>query len=480
MRRAAILGPLGVRLALAFVGVGLAAVAVLVGLALASTQTDVASLGRHQEADTTAAVVSAASTAYQRSGGWAGANLDSSLAVAADAGAAITVFDSAHHVVAASSSDPSSLPGRLGSPTSTPVVVGGQPVGEVVFRFADSGLRPADRTLQAALVRRVALGAGLAVLVALVVAVVVARRITRPVVALTKTARAMEQGQREARVGPLDAPGELGDLATAFDRMADAMSRQDQLRRDLAADVAHELRTPISILQASCEAMLDGVVVATDETLSSLRDEVLRLARMVEDLQVLSSAEAAELRLDCSTVDVGQVSEEAAAALASQFVMADVELTVTSEVAMISADPDRLYQVVTNLLSNAAKFTPPGGRVWLSVSATDDGAHVEVTDTGPGIPAEELAHVFERFYRGRIVAAAGSGIGLAVVAELVRAHGGRTDVSNEPGGGSRFVVELPKTPRTPRHLHRGSVVTPPGGVVLGAEPDRPAPTSKGE
>lgn len=480
MRRANLLGPLGVRLALTFVGVSLAAVAVLVSLSLASTQTDVASLGRHQETAETAAVVDAASTAYHRSGSWGGAALDPALAVAADAGASVTIFDAAHHVLATSNAERPSPQSQLGPPVSAPVMVGAQPVGEVVLRFADSGLRPADRTLQSSLVRRVAVGAGLAALLALVVAVIVARRITRPVTALTRTARAMEAGQRNVRVGPINAPGELGDLAVAFDSMADAVSRQDQLRRDSAAGVAHELRTPISILQASCEAMLDGVVEPSTEAVSSLHDEVLRLAKMVEDLQVLSSAEAAELRLDCRPVDVAGIAGEAAAGLASRFAMADVELTSTLEPTVISADPVRLHQVVTNLLSNAAKFTPPGGSAQLTVSTTHDGARLEVTDTGPGIAADELDHVFERFYRGRTVTAAGSGVGLAVVAELTRAHGGWTTVGNRPSGGSRFVVSLPKEPRTTRHLHTRSFDVPSAGVLLEPEPESPARHERGD
>ncbi len=480
MRRAALLGPLGARLALVFVGVSLAAVAVVVGLSLVSTQTDVASLGHHQETDAATAVVSAAATAYRRSGSWAGADLDAALAVAADAGATVTVFDSAHDVIAASSTEQPLPPGQLGPPVGAAVVVGGRPVGEVVLRFADAGLRPVDRTLQAALVTRVAIGAGLAALLALVVAVVYARRITKPVVALTKTARAMEQGHRHVRAGPLDAPGELGDLAVAFDNMAEAVSRQDRLRRDLAADVAHELRTPISVLQASCEAMLDGVVEPTIDALSSLHDEVLRLARMVEDLHVLPSAEAAALRLDRRQVDVGSVAGEAAATLASQFAIADVALSTSLDVAVISADPNRLHQVVTNLLSNAAKFTPPGGRAHLTVSTTGNETRLEVSDTGPGIPADELDHVFERFFRGRTVAAAGSGIGLAVVAELVRAHGGRTEVSNRAEGGSRFVVTLPTESGSPPHLHPCSVDAPPEGGLLVSEPEQPGSQRQGE
>jgi len=171
--------------------------------------------------------------------------------------------------------------------------VHGQRVGAAVIKFRGSGLGGAEENLRSALLRAIAGAAGLAALLALLTGLLLARRITRPVERIITVTRAMGGGDRAARVGPVTAPGELRELATAFDQMADTLDRQEQLRRDLVADVAHELRTPVAILQAGHEALLDGVVEPTPDQLTSLRDEVLRLARMVDDLQTLAAADAA-------------------------------------------------------------------------------------------------------------------------------------------------------------------------------------------
>jgi signal transduction histidine kinase len=278
------------------------------------------------------------------------------------------------------------------------------------------------------------------------VAVAVSRRITRPLVALTDVARSMEAGDRDVRVAGPAGPGELRELAAAFNQMADALAREDALRRALVADVAHELRTPITILQASTEALADGVVQPTARELSSLHDEAVRLARMVEDLETLSAAEAAGLRLERRVVDLADVARDAVEALRQQFEAAPVRLDTRLSPVAVAGDPARLAQVVTNLLTNALKFTPAGGEATVEVSADDGSARLEVTDSGIGIGAGDIDHVFERFWRGsRVSRVAGSGIGLAVVAELVRAHDGSVSVASAPGEGARFVVILPRS-----------------------------------
>jgi two-component system, OmpR family, sensor histidine kinase BaeS len=277
------------------------------------------------------------------------------------------------------------------------------------------------------------------------VALVVAQRITRPVAALTRVARARESGDRVARVGSLNAAGELEELGIAFDRMADAVSREDDLRRALVADVAHELRTPISVLQATSEALVDGVLKPTPQVISSIHEEVLRLGTRVEDLQALASAEAAGLRMSVEPVDLAQVAGEAAVALAPRFEAASVELDTELQPVMVRGDPARLHQIVTNLLTNAIKFTPAGGHARLDVAAAGRMGRLKLTDSGPGMSAEELTHIFDRFWRGKLATdTPGSGIGLAVVAELVRAHGGTIETDSEPGRGTTFVISLPR------------------------------------
>lgn len=179
----------------------------------------------------------------------------------------------------------------------------------------------------------------------------------------------MGRGDRRARVGDVPgAPAELCELAVTFDQMADTLVAQEQLRRDLVADVAHELRTPVAVLQAKTEALLDGIVAHTPEQTASLHEEVLRLGRIVEDLQTLAAAEAAALQLSLRLCDLAQIAAAAAEDWQASFAAAGISFQREVEPAPVLADPGRLHQVIANLLSNAVKFTPPGGRVQMLCS----------------------------------------------------------------------------------------------------------------
>jgi two-component system sensor histidine kinase BaeS len=433
---------LRLRLTLAFLGVALAAVALLAGLAAAFAAADVATLATRQRSDLTNAIAVAAAAAWNRTDSRAGADLAPVLDLAARIGADVKITDQAGRVTAVS-------PGfrmHAASPqVGRPVMVHGQRVGQAVARFPGSGLGAADQALRTALWRAIAGAAGLAALLALLTGLIVARRITRPVERLIAVTRAMGRGDRAARVGPIAAPGEIGELATAFDLMANTLDRQEQLRRDLVADVAHELRTPIAVLQAGHEALLDGVTEPTPGQLASLRDEVLRLARMVGDLQTLAAAEAAALRLTLSRADLAQIAASAADSMAGRFETAGITLERKLVPVEVLADAGRLHQVIANLLTNALKFTPQGGSVTVQAGPKGADAVLRVSDTGPGIPAEDLPRVFDRFWRGRGAAhVSGSGIGLAVAAELARAHRGRLEARSEPGHGAQFTLTLPR------------------------------------
>ena len=308
-----------------------------------------------------------------------------------------------------------------------------------------SGLGAADNVLRTALLRAIAGTAGLAALLALITGLGVARRITRPITRLITVTRAMAGGDRSARAGRVSGPGELRELAAAFDQMADTLDREDKIRRDLVASVAHELRTPVAVLQAGHEALLDGVTEATPDELGSLRDEVLRLARMVDDLQTMAAADAAGLRLTRAQRDLAGIAATAADSLSRQFEAASVTLDRELAPVPVVADERWLHQVVTNLLGNALKFTPAGGRVTVRTRQDGPDAVLTVTDTGVGIPASELPHVFERFWRGRAAAGtSGSGIGLAIAAELARAHGGTLTAASQPGKGTTLTLTLPR------------------------------------
>jgi two-component system, OmpR family, sensor histidine kinase BaeS len=434
---------LGLRLALAFLGVALAAVALLAGLIAVFAAADVSALAVRQRTELTKAIAVAAAAAWNRGDRWASADLRPVLDLATQTGADVEIRDATGHVVDRS-------PGFAGQ-TSAPqyrssVTVGGKQRGEAVVRFTGAGLGAADHSLEIALLRAISGAAGAAALLALVTGLAVARRITRPVGRIIAAARAMGRGERSARVGELAAASELRELAEAFDQMADALARQEQLRRDLVADVAHELRTPVAVLQAGHEALLDGVAEPTPDQLTSLRDEVLRLARMVGDLQTLAAADAAALHLSRRRCDLADLAADAVTSLSGQFEAAGITMERRLGRVEIMADPRWLHQVITNLLTNALKFTATGGRVTVQVGPDGADAVLTVTDTGTGIPADELPHIFDRFWRGRQAAqTSGSGIGLAVAAELAQAHGGELTASSEPGRGTQMTLTLPRS-----------------------------------
>ena len=446
------------RLALAFVAVAIGAVVLLAALTLLATNSQVSSLVASEQQSTVRAVDAALDQAYRTSGGWSSADLTSAFSLATSGNAQLTVRYATGGLVASTNANSSQMmdsimgamhggsytPPPLGQPVRRALTVNGSTVGFAILRFPASGLTSAQQRVRNALESTVLLGAGLASLLALVVAWLVSRRITRPLVRLTETVRSIESGQRHARASQSSAPGEVGELAASFDRMADALHHEDVLRRQLLADVAHELRTPITIVQVTLEQMVDGAVPVTSDRIASLGDDVLRLGRLVQDLETLAAAEAAGLSMVKEPVNVASVAAGVAEVLRPAFQAAEVALVVQLHDAMVDGDAARIGQIVTNLLTNALKFSPEHASVVLSVTATDGLARLEVVDHGPGIEAAEIPHLFDRFWRGSAGRrTSGSGIGLAVVAGLVAAHGGRIEVSSQPGQGARFTALLP-------------------------------------
>jgi signal transduction histidine kinase len=436
-------GTLGLRLALAFLSVALAAVALLAGLTAAFAAADVSHLASQQRNELASAIAVAAGAVWDRNNSWSTADLSPVLDPATRTGLAVQIRDQSGRMVASSKN----LAAAEGPAATVPVLARGQRVGTAVVRSTGTGLTAVDRSLKTALLRAIAGAAGLAALLALLTGLAVARRITRPVIRLIEVTRAMAAGDRAARVGEIHAAGELQELAAAFDQMAGTLDRQEQIRRNLVADVAHELRTPIAILQAGHEALLDGVAEPTPAELGSLRDEVLRLARMVGDLQTLAAADAAALNLTRTPCDLAELAAAAADSLARRFEAAGLTLDRKLDASPVLADAHWLYQVITNLLTNALKFTPAGGHVTISTGHDGAEALLQVTDTGVGIAAEDLPRIFDRFFRGQQAAQiSGSGIGLAVAAELVQAHGGRLTARSEttgPGQGTQMTLSLP-------------------------------------
>ncbi|HUZ52801.1 MAG TPA: ATP-binding protein [Streptosporangiaceae bacterium] len=444
-------GELGRRLALAFVLVALLSIAVLFGFSEATIGPDITRLIGRQETTLTRSIAMGAAATYGQAG-WRSSNVEPVLELARTADASAQVRDMTGGIV---NSSPGFATLHHGPVLREPVIVRDRQVGQVIVKFNEHDLGVAVARFEATRRRALIIAASMAALLALLVSVAVARLITSPLEAMLDAIRARGAGDRHARVSRVRGVGVQRELQEAFNWSMDALDKRDRLRRNLVADVAHELRTPVAVLQASHEAMLDGVTDPTRQNLESLREEVLRLARMVEDLQRLAAAESAALQLTLVPCDLSAVTAEAASPLRESFSAAGVGLTERLAEVQVMCDPGRMREVVSNLLTNALKFTPPGGSVVLDTGPDETGmARIGVRDTGTGIPRDELPHVTERFFRGlhSPQMAAGTGIGLTIVAELVQAHRGQLDIASAPGRGTQVTITLPLAAAESRRL----------------------------
>ncbi|MPZ26926.1 MAG: HAMP domain-containing protein [Micromonosporaceae bacterium] len=290
--------------------------------------------------------------------------------------------------------------------------------------------------------------AALVAALAIAGSLLLSRRVLRPVRALTSASGRLGAGDLSERV-PVVGRDELAGLARSFNRMADSLQRGEERQRRLVADVAHELRTPLANLRGYLEALKDGVVAPEPELFASLHEEAVLQQRIVDDLQELALAEAGTLIYHRSRVDLGELLEICRAAHQGVAEAADVRLTASGAGAgagYVHADPDRLRQVLGNLVGNALRATPAGGSVSLTATRAGGWAVVTVADTGTGIAPEHLPHVFDRFWRGdpaRGRATGGSGLGLAIARQIVTDHGGTITVDSSPGAGTRFTIRLP-------------------------------------
>jgi two-component system sensor histidine kinase BaeS len=338
-----------------------------------------------------------------------------------------------------------------------PVQVNGKTVGTLVVPgsrrpppermpewLGPEGAATLDRVQQAILTAGVVAGA-----LALVMAGVLAWGLVRPLHRLTRATEAIAQGDLSQRV-PVTSGDEVGELAAAFNFMADELQRAEQLRRDMTADVAHELRNPLSVIRSHVEALQDGVFDLTPGNLEPIHDKTMLLSRLVEDLRELALAEAGQLPLERAPTDLIRLVEQTLEGFQAQAEKKEIDLRVNlpPELPLVSADRGRIGQVLTNLLSNALRHTPPGGMVTVSATTADSCVHLSVADTGQGIAPADLPNVFERFYRGdqareRPADSQGTGLGLAIARQLVEMHGGTIGVESAPGAGSEFWFTLP-------------------------------------
>ena len=345
--------------------------------------------------------------------------------------------------------------GPAGMMAGTPGTPGTPGAGVAAMTAMDAALAA---TFRAAVDQALLLATAAAVAAALGVSLFVAGRVLRPVRRLAAASRRLAAGHYGERV-PVEAPDELGELAASFNELAGALEAAERRRLELLGDVTHELRTPVATLEGYLEGLLDGVVEPSPATWARLHGEAGRLRRLIDDLHQLSRAEAGQLPLRPAPLDPADVVRSAVARLDAPFAEKGLALAVDVPPGLpaVRADPDRAVQVVTNLLTNALRYTPAPGHVRVTARRVDGPAgpavEVAVADSGLGVAPEHLPHLFERFYRvdkSRSRALGGSGIGLSIARALVEAMGGRIRAESAgPGRGSTFAFTLPAPPGRP-------------------------------
>ncbi|HEX3053820.1 MAG TPA: HAMP domain-containing sensor histidine kinase [Aggregatilineaceae bacterium] len=328
------------------------------------------------------------------------------------------------------------------------LTVNGKTVGYLVR--ATVGMQALDHAQQNFLddVSRVlTLTAGIAVLLAVAIGLGFAWLLVRPLRYLRISAAQITRGELGAQM-PLVGTSEFREVATAFNAMSAALAESRLLRQRMTSDIAHELRSPVSVMRGQLEAMMDGVFPLNTEQLAVVYDQTLHLGRLIEDLRTLTRAEADRLPLEITQVAPGGLSQQVVSDFAS--LAQDQGIVLSTDLGdnlpSIKADAGRLRQVLANLVSNALKHTPTGGRVTVTTSQHGSYIRFVVSDTGSGLTPEQVGHIFERFYRtdeARQRDQTGSGLGLAISQELVRLHQGRIWVESQVGQGSQFIVELP-------------------------------------
>jgi signal transduction histidine kinase len=330
-----------------------------------------------------------------------------------------------------------------------PMLQNGRNIGMVSVGYYSPYFFDDDDFLFLDALNTVLAGSGiLSLLLAAVMGWILARNVSDPIRKTVDAAKRMSAGDYETRIEDRSDVRELDELTASVNSLALSIRRQEDLRKQLTADVAHELRTPLTTIGTHIEAIMEGVWEPTKERLASCYDEILRIGRLVLDMENLAKVESGDLKLDMTPVNLAELAETTIHNFETQIRAKRLNVSAEGSCGPVTADRDRMSQVFVNLISNAVKYTSEGGIIKVVFSETDEAVFFDVSDDGEGISADDLPFIFERFYRAdksRGRATGGSGIGLAVVRSITSAHGGAVEVESSPGCGSRFRVKLPKT-----------------------------------
>ena len=342
-----------------------------------------------------------------------------------------------------------SPPTRQERNAATPLQVDGQTVGYLLLRptTAQTQVSEARQSFLDAMRSTLVLGGIGATVASLILGIAIARSLTRPLKELTTATREIAQGELATQV-PVRSADEIGELSASFNKMAADLDEAQRLRRQMTADIAHDLRTPLSVILGHAEGLIDGVLPADEEMFSIIHDEAIRLNRLVDDLRTLSLADAGELPLVQRPVAPEELVERAVTihSVQAQEKAVALQTHVTPNLPEVNVDSDRMAQVLDNLVGNALRYTPTGGAVNVSAARVNGSVQIQVQDSGQGIPAADLPHIFERFYRAdksRQRDGSGSGLGLAISKSIVEQHGGRISAASQPNHGTTFTIKLP-------------------------------------
>jgi two-component system sensor histidine kinase BaeS len=431
------------RLVIAFVGVALLAADMATIYSNLDLNRHVSSAAQARLARSAMHFGDVAGVVFRDSGGWTPGAITTLRHLAEVDGLAVSVTGDASRAILRI---PPSRRVEPGASITTSVMANGAEIARLVVSQSNGQLLTSEEMQLRHELNRMHLVAGVsAAAIALAVALYLALTLSRPLRQIRAGAEAMEAGDLEARLKE-SGDDEIRAIARALNRLAATLQHEEELRKESVADLSHELRTPVMGLLARIEAAQDGVLSDESANLSAMHEEADRLSILLGDLSALADAERPGLLLTRERIDLAAVAEAQWDLFGGRFAEKHISLADDFQPAVVDGDRGRLEQIVVNLLSNALRYTDAGGRVRIGVRPAAGDAILEVADTGIGIPADDVPHVFTRFWRGeksRSRAKGGAGIGLSIVQELVRAHGGSITVESRPGAGSVFRVAIP-------------------------------------
>ena len=440
---------LAIKLVLAFLGVSLAGIALISVLASNVSAHEFGRFVNTQRQDTLAANLS---TYYVDHNGWSGvaADIQANSPATTDPVRPLVLVDNRGNVVYSTDTQfQNQKPSADQVAFGVPIWANGQLVGLLIPTFPPRGgaPRPPANDYIARINQNLLVGVLGAAALSLLLGWLLSFSLIRPVKELIHATQDVAQGNLEREV-PVRSKDELGVLTKSFNQMSVQLKQSRDLRRKMTADIAHELRTPLSIILGHTEALSEGKLGASPETFDIIYDEAKRLALLVEDLRTLSLSEAGELALTLEPVSPADLMERVVNAYQpkTQALNISMESSADANLPDVNIDPHRIIQVFGNLLDNALRYTPSGGRVRLSAQAAVAGIEFRIQDSGPGISETDLPYVFDRFYRGdkaRSRQDGGSGLGLAISKSIIEAHGGQIRAESPTGEGTTIIFVLP-------------------------------------